>query len=434
MKKILRISFTVTLLLTTIKAFSQELTPQEVFKTCSPSIVDIYTYDFNDEELYQGSGVVIDTGIIATNYHVLSEARKYEIKKDTVSLGFAKLVAVNESKDIAILSIDSLDLPVIKFGSSSNLVVGENVYTIGNPLDLSNSFGNGIISGLRRDFDIMYDDMIQYSAITSPGSSGGALLNSKGELIGITTLGYEVYRGLNFAIPVSYYEEVLLNREYYSFDTLMLDLKYRMLAYVYEENYSNVEAVCNDLLEIDKYYPEAYYYRGNARYYFCDYDLALEDYNKLLEICPERSWTFYDTTKAGGKILNSYSNLVTGYTKEIEKDKTNHDLFMKRGVVYFLMSNFIAATRDFSEYLQFNESDYDAYYYRGVSNLYLKFTNDGVNDLRKALSLLLKIDEKPELRKTIEDILLNGIDINYSKKFFEDADSDETEPKAAIGN
>ena len=65
------------LLFTTVKLYSQDLTPQEIYTMCSPSVVDIYTYDNHDEELICGSGVVIDSGIIATNYHVLSESKKY---------------------------------------------------------------------------------------------------------------------------------------------------------------------------------------------------------------------------------------------------------------------------------------------------------------------------------------------------------------------
>ncbi|MFC2093673.1 trypsin-like peptidase domain-containing protein [Bacteroidota bacterium] len=429
MKKII-VTLAMVLLFTTVKVFSQDLTPQEVFKMCSSSVVDIYTYDYQDEEWISGSGVVIEPGIIATNFHVLSEAKKYEIKKDSVSLGFAKLIAANESRDIAILSLDSLELPVVKLGNCDNFIVGENVYTIGSPFELSNSFSNGIISGLKRNFDIMYSDMLQFSAIVSPGSSGGALFNSKGELIGITTLGYDTYPGLNFAIPISYYEDVLSNRNYYSVDTLTIDLRFRMInSFVYEE-YSQVEDVCSELLEINKFYPEAYYYRGYARYKSIEYKSSLEDYNKLMEICPEKNWLYYDTTTTKGKVLNTYSNLITGYTNDLKQNKSDRELYLKRGIVYFLMQNYIAASRDFSEQLKLNASDYEAYYYRGVSYLHLKYKKDGINDLHKALELLSAQNENPELKSTIEKILEFGININYEEEYTR-ADGDER-PKGAI--
>ena len=142
--------------------------------------------------------------------------------------------------------------------------------------------------------------------------------------------------------------------------------------------------------------------------------------------------------KFGGSLLFNEggtinSQKITDFCNIIKHNKDYDSIIVVCGGG-IVARQYIKAIRDFTEYLQFNESDYDAYYYRGVSNLYLKFKNDGVKDLKKALNILLKQNEKPELRKTIESILSNGVDINYSKKFFKDADSDETEPEAAVGD
>ena len=128
--------------------------------------------------------------------------------------------------------------------------------------------------------------------------------------------------------------------------------------------------------------------------------------------------------------MNTYSNLITGYTNDLIQNKSDRELYLKRGIVYFLMQNYIAASRDFSEHLILNASDYEAYYYRGVSYLHLKYKKDGINDLHNALELLSAQNDNPELKSTIKKILEYGININYEEDYTR-ADGDER-PKGAI--
>ena len=139
-----------------------------------------------------GSGVVVSSdGYILTNNHVIGDARaevsvvmgdKRELK--------AKIIGVDEWTDMALLKIDARGLPVLPWGDSSKLRVAEWVLAIGNPFQLNQTVTLGIISALGRSLEgrlANYEDFIQTDAAINPGNSGGALVNARGELIGINT-------------------------------------------------------------------------------------------------------------------------------------------------------------------------------------------------------------------------------------------------------
>jgi serine protease Do len=156
-----------------------------------------------------GSGVVVSSdGYILTNNHVIGDARaevsvvmgdKRELK--------AKIIGVDEWTDMALLKIDARGLPVLPWGDSSKLKVAEWVLAIGNPFQLNQTVTLGIVSALGRSLEgrlANYEDFIQTDAAINPGNSGGALVNARGELIGINTAIFSEtggYQGIGFAVP-----------------------------------------------------------------------------------------------------------------------------------------------------------------------------------------------------------------------------------------
>ena len=156
-----------------------------------------------------GSGVVVSRdGLVVTNYHVLGQGT---IEKVTVALADkrelqAAIVGVDTWTDLAVLKVEGGDLPVIPWGDSSQLKLAEWVMAIGNPYQLSQSVSLGIVSALgRNNVGIStYEDFIQTDAAINPGNSGGALVNARGELIGINTAIFTQsggYQGIGFAVP-----------------------------------------------------------------------------------------------------------------------------------------------------------------------------------------------------------------------------------------
>ena len=162
-----------------------------------------------------GSGVIVDeSGHIVTNYHVVANAADIRVQLADGRVANPQVVGVDPDTDLAVLKVDLSNLPVITFGRSDQLQVGDVVLAIGDPLGLSQTVTHGIVSATARgQLGITtFEDFIQTDAPINFGNSGGALVDSSGALIGINTamvaksLGVE---GIGFAIPVDMVRGVL---------------------------------------------------------------------------------------------------------------------------------------------------------------------------------------------------------------------------------
>lgn len=166
-----------------------------------------------------GSGSIIDNqGHILTNYHVIKDSRQINVTLASGEEREGRIIGVDPENDLAIIKISpkALNLVVIPFGRSDNLVVGQKVLAIGNPFALSGTLTTGVVSGLGRPVnvgnDIIIQEMVQTDASINPGNSGGPLLNSHGEMIGINTsiispTGGSI--GIGFAVPINTIRRVL---------------------------------------------------------------------------------------------------------------------------------------------------------------------------------------------------------------------------------
>ncbi len=167
-----------------------------------------------------GSGVILsDDGYIVTNYHVIEEATSIEVVMNNNQRFFAKIIGTDPSTDLALLKIKAKNLPFVKYGNSDQLILGEWVLAIGNPFDLNSTVTAGIVSARARNIGILRDknnlqieSFIQTDAAVNPGNSGGALVNLRGELIGINSAiatATGSYSGYSFAIPVSLVKKIM---------------------------------------------------------------------------------------------------------------------------------------------------------------------------------------------------------------------------------
>ena len=165
-----------------------------------------------------GSGVILTTdGYIVTNNHVIKDADEISVKLNDNREFDAKLIATDPSTDIALLKIEAKNLPFIPFGNSDDLKLGEWVLAVGNPYNLTSTVTAGIVSAKARNLNILNDNykiesFIQTDAALNPGNSGGALVNIKGELVGVNTAIISPtggYAGNSFAVPVSIVKKVV---------------------------------------------------------------------------------------------------------------------------------------------------------------------------------------------------------------------------------
>jgi S1-C subfamily serine protease len=183
---------------------TQALTPVEIFRTISPSVYLVIAGKTKSAMTTEGgsraigSAVAVSASAALTNCHVMKDHKfvmLLDSKRDQILP--ASLAHAHEDTDRCILRVRGSLNPIAGVRPITGLAEGERVYTIGNPSGLSNSLGEGLISGLRRRGGITY---VQTSAPISRGSSGGALVDAKGALVGVTTFFVQDAQNLNFAI------------------------------------------------------------------------------------------------------------------------------------------------------------------------------------------------------------------------------------------
>ena len=187
----------------------------------SPSVINISSvknietrlFDGSSENSVVGSGIIISKdGYIVTNMHVIEAKRLINVELDDGQVYKASLIGFDERSDLAVIKIAPSDsLTPIEVSNSSSVQIGDQVIAIGNAFGLGKTFTSGIISATGRDYGNPYLELIQTDAAMNPGNSGGALINHKGNLIGMSTKIFSKtgsYAGIGFALPANKMIEV----------------------------------------------------------------------------------------------------------------------------------------------------------------------------------------------------------------------------------
>lgn len=187
-----------------------------------------------------GSGVIIsEDGYIVTNNHVVDGADKLEVLFNDNSSYDARIIGTDEASDLALIKVDAKGLTPIVFGNSENVKIGEWVLAVGNPFGFNSTVTAGIVSAKARSLgqnhkgNLSIESFIQTDAALNPGNSGGALVNLKGELIGINSAIYSntgSYSGFSFAIPTTIVKKVMADiRQYGTVQRAVLGAQVREL-------------------------------------------------------------------------------------------------------------------------------------------------------------------------------------------------------------
>jgi serine protease Do len=177
-------------------------------------------YNQGRQQEASGSGVILsEDGYIVTNNHVIDRADKIEVVLNDKRSYIAKLIGTDPTTDLSLIKIEEKGLSYVKYGNSDNVKIGEWVLAVGNPFNLTSTVTAGIVSAKARNINILRDkdnmaieSFIQTDAVVNPGNSGGALVNLKGDLIGINTAIASPtgsYTGYSFAVPVTLVKKVM---------------------------------------------------------------------------------------------------------------------------------------------------------------------------------------------------------------------------------
>jgi S1-C subfamily serine protease len=203
---------------------SKEIEDQ-YYKYYDPFLGNLY-FNKPSETKSSGSGVIVsEDGYIVTNYHVVEAATEIEVTLNNKDSYSAEFIAADPNTDIALLKVNTSDLSPIKFYNSDLTQVGEWVLAVGNPYNLTSTVTAGIISAKGRNINILHnpnavESFIQTDAVINPGNSGGALVNLKGELVGLNTAIKShtgSYTGYGFSIPSNLVESVVKDLKEYGY-------------------------------------------------------------------------------------------------------------------------------------------------------------------------------------------------------------------------
>ncbi len=192
------------------------MTPGQIYAKCVDSVVAITAQVTSAQGVGSSSGsgfIITEDGYIISNYHVVEGATQLIVTVHDGTEYPAALIGYDDTNDLALLKVDATGLQAASLGNSDNLIVGDQVVAIGNPLgELTSTLTVGYISAKERDVstDNTIINMLQTDAAINPGNSGGPLFNMKGEVIGITTAKYSgatssgaTIEGIGFAIPIN---------------------------------------------------------------------------------------------------------------------------------------------------------------------------------------------------------------------------------------
>jgi tetratricopeptide (TPR) repeat protein len=366
--------------------YGQKLNAEQIYEKVKDAVVVILAYDDSGKLAAQGSGVILnDKGYIVTNYHVLSGNDQIEIMHDEKIIPYVDIIGIDVEKDILILKIEKKRFPSVKIGDVESLKVGQKVYAIGSPLGFENTISEGIISGLR-SYEELSKNYIQITASISPGSSGGAVLNDKGELIGISTLTFSDGQNLNFAIPIDEVLNVKLasyvnNESFKGFE-------------LYEKGNNSLEK--GNLVEAIKYFtdfieifpenPDSYFKRGLAKSILNDYKGAMQDYNLAIKINPQDD--LYYSNRGGIKLkLEDNRGAILDYNKAIEINPNLFFAYTGRGNAKRNLKNFQGALEDYDNAINIYPDYLDAYFNRGFVKDKLKDYLGAIQDYTKVIGI-----------------------------------------------
>ena len=298
--------FAIILLITFFSAVDVAArTAAEIFEKASRSVVVVRIYDEKGKAIGLGSGVVLPSGDVATNFHVVEKATGIKVHQGGKDYD-AVLRYSDRDRDVCSLSVAGMKTPTVTMGNTKKLKVGSRVYAIGTPKGLELTLSEGIISGLR---SVEGGQYLQITAPISPGSSGGGLFDEEGRLIGLTTFYMAEGQQLNFAVPVEWIGELpRQHRKRMGVAEPRIDRFSKAMVLAKKEDWVGLKNHSIRWTTATPLDADAWYFLGDAYCELEQYAEAIEAYQQALRIKPEDAmvWTNLGLAYAdSGQIANA---------------------------------------------------------------------------------------------------------------------------------
>ncbi|CAH1386293.1 tetratricopeptide repeat protein [Candidatus Nitrotoga sp. M5] len=362
-------------------------TPEQIFEQVSPSVVVVDIFDAKNKVIGQGSGVVISTGQVITNCHVVKRGKSQRVRQSGSKFS-ATLQYSDPSRDLCQLNVPDLQAPPAVLGTAKKLKVGQRVYAIGAPEDLELTLSEGLISSLRPHDGAEY---IQTSAAISLGSSGGGLFNDQGQLIGITTFYHADGQNLNFALPVDWIGELPKRAQGVPEAGKKNGLAWlnRVVALEDKQNWSGMLKLSQKWVKSEPESADAWFSLGIAHKNLQQYEKAIKAYRRALRIQPE----YADAWNNLGNIHNNikqHSQAIQAYQEALRIDPEHASAWNNLGIAHGNLKQYKQAISAFREAIRIEPENASVWYNLGEAY----FRNGQQDKVLETYQTLRKLDFK----------------------------------------
>ncbi|MDP6546425.1 MAG: tetratricopeptide repeat protein [Phycisphaerae bacterium] len=327
------------------------LSPEQIFAKASPSVVYIVVRDRNFKPIGLGSGFFIDSkGLIATNHHVIKGAEFATVLLRNKSTLFVDgVTAVDADSDLAILQVSGKGFPSLKAAADTPPKIGSAAYAIGNPRGLANTFSSGMISGHREFKEGV--KVIQTTAPISPGSSGGPLLDNKGEVVGITTSHLKGSQNLNFAVPIATLRSLIRKQEkvktlasagggkFNTAETKELD---KVWAAIEKKDWTTATRILIALRKTQKENPIVWFAIGYLHWKLGNHEIAIQHYKMAITLKPDYSMA-YNNVGCAYFDLGRYADASVALKTAISLKPDNDTAYANMGRLYCMLKQYTKA-------------------------------------------------------------------------------------------
>ncbi len=342
-----------------IIAAASAQTDKQLAEKALAATVYLEMADKDGNTLGFGSGFFVGQSQIATNFHIVEGASKGTAKlaDNPTKYTVDGISATDEENDLAILKITGVEGEPLPLGDSDTAKIGETVYVAGNPKGLEGKFSNDTINNLHEGDA---KKRFQMTALISPGSSGGPVLNGNGEVIGTSLITLEDGQNLNFVIPSNDLKELLAQsgkakplwqgKQSISAETYLKwgYAKYRLDQY--QAAIDDYDAAIN--LKPD--YAAAYYFRGTVKRSLGQYKDAIEDYGTAIDLKNDFAFAYYFRGTIRGD-LGEHFIAIQDYDKAIRFKPDYAFAYLRRGIANYLLDRTWAAKKDWNIALELAE-------------------------------------------------------------------------------
>jgi Flp pilus assembly protein TadD len=349
------------------------LTASQVYEQVKDSVVVVKAYDRTGKPVGLGSGVMLPSGDVITNYHVVKAGVRYTVGQGKQGMP-ASVKAGDPDKDLCLLTAPGLTAEPARLGRAASLKVGEPVYAVGAPQGLELSLSEGIVSQLRGG----PPPIIQTTVAISQGSSGGGLFNAEGELVGITTFYLKEGQSLNFALPVEWIGEIagrkIRERPFeWAGPPVPIEPKApaatwldRALALEKVRDWPGLLAHCRQWTKAEPPNALAWSSFGFAYANLGRHREAIEAYQEALRLKPDYAEAWCNLGAAYQKIDRS-KNAIEAYREALRLKPDNAVTWYNLGGAYGKMGSHREAIEAFREALRLKPDYAKAWYYLGLA-------------------------------------------------------------------